>query len=46
MSGNLHNAIFLPETLELWFADAGRHTIACDEPYAHVKLGELIEFHR
>jgi hypothetical protein len=46
MSGNLHNAVFRPETLDMWFADAGRTTLACDEPYAHCNLGELIEFYR
>jgi hypothetical protein len=45
MQSNLHDAIFAPETLEMWFADAGRNTPACDEPYAHVSLRELIEFY-
>ena len=45
MHSNLHDAIFAPETLEMWFADAGRETPACDEPYAHVKLAELFEFY-
>ena len=34
MQSNLHDAIFAPETLEMWFADAGKNTPACDEPYA------------
>ncbi len=46
MSSNLHNAIFTPETLDMWFADAGRHTPACDEPYARCNLAELMEFYR
>jgi isopenicillin-N N-acyltransferase like protein len=46
MSSNLHDAILAPETLEMWFADAGRTTPACDEPYARVSLQELIEFYR
>ncbi|MHC4404216.1 MAG: C45 family autoproteolytic acyltransferase/hydrolase [Planctomycetota bacterium] len=46
MTSNLHNAIFAPETLDMWFADAGRHTAACDEPYAHCNLAELIRFYR
>jgi hypothetical protein len=46
MQSNLHDAIFAPETLEMWFADAGRTTPACDEPYAHVNLRELVEFYR
>lgn len=46
MASNLHDAVFSPETLEMWFADAGRHTPACDEPYAHCNLGELVQFYR
>ncbi len=46
MESNLHDAIFAPETLEMWFADAGANTPACDEPYAHVNLRELIEFYK
>ena len=45
MQGNLHDAIFAPETLDMWFADAGRYTVACDEPYAHVNLRKLVEFY-
>ena len=41
MHSNLHDAIFAPETLEMWFADAGRDTPACDEPYAHVNLSRV-----
>jgi hypothetical protein len=46
MSSNLHNAVFRPETGDMWFSDAGKKTPACDEPYAHVNLGELIAFYR
>ncbi len=46
MSSNLHDAIFAPETLDMWFADAGRHTPACDEPYAHCNLAALVRFYR
>lgn len=46
MSSNLHNAIFLPESLDMWFADAGKHTPACDEPYARVNLPDLIRRYR
>ena len=45
MNSNLHNAIFKPETLEMWVADAGKNTPACDEPYVRVNLAELISFH-
>jgi hypothetical protein len=43
---NLHNAIFAPQTLEAWFADAGRRTPAYKEPYTRVKFNELIQFYR
>jgi hypothetical protein len=45
MNSNLHDAIFSPETLDMWFADAGKHTPACDEPYAHCNLGQLIRLY-
>jgi isopenicillin-N N-acyltransferase like protein len=45
MQSNLHNAIFAPETLDMWFADATRQTSACDQPYAHVNLKELLKFY-
>jgi len=46
MASNLHDAIFSPETLEMWCADAGDKTPACDEPYARVKLDELIALYK
>jgi len=46
MNGNLHDAIFRPETLDFWVADAGRTTPACDEPYAHFNLAELLRSYR
>ena len=46
MDSNLHDAVFSAETLEMWFADAGPKTVACDEPYARFDLKELIEFYR
>lgn len=46
MNANLHDAIFAPETLDMWCAVSGRHTVACDEPYAHVNLAELIAFYQ
>ncbi|MBN2477508.1 MAG: hypothetical protein JXB62_23075 [Pirellulales bacterium] len=45
MESNLHDAVFSAETLEMWCADAGKHTPACDEPYAHFDLGRLIEYY-
>ncbi len=42
---NLHNAIFLPERLELWVAHAGPHDEpACTQPYTHFKLSELLSY--
>lgn len=46
MSSNLHNAIMLPELLEMWVADAGQTTPACDEPYVRVNLREILDFYR
>jgi dienelactone hydrolase len=46
MNSNLHDAIFRPESLEMWCADAGRDTVACDEPYARFDLVELLKFYR
>lgn len=46
MNSNLHDAVFSPETLEMWFADAGKKTPACDEPYAHCTLPELVRLYR
>jgi len=46
MKSNLHDAIFMPETLDLWFADAGKKTPACDEPYTKVNLRSLLDFYR
>lgn len=45
MTSNLHNAVFAPETQEMWFADAGRHTLACDEHYAHFSLESLVGYY-
>ena len=45
MRSNLHNAVFMPETLDMWFADAGKKTPACDEPYTRVNLRKLLEFY-
>ena len=46
MSSNLHNAVFAPERLTLWAADAGRRTPACDEPYVPFHIGRLRAFWR
>ena len=46
MKSNLHDAIFMPETLDMWFADAGKKTPACDEPYTKVNLRTILDFYR
>ena len=46
MNSNLHDAIFTPQTLDMWFADAGKWTPACDEPYVRCNLGELVRFYK
>ncbi len=45
-NGNLHNVIFAPQTLELWVTDATATQPAFKQPYAHVKVGELLEMMR
>jgi isopenicillin-N N-acyltransferase like protein len=46
MESNLHDAIFAPESQEMWFADAGKNTPACDEPYGHVKFKQLLHYYQ
>lgn len=43
MTSNLHNAIFLPETLDIHFAYSDNKTLACDRPYQKLNLAELAE---
>lgn len=45
MRSNLHDAVFAPETLDFWCADAGKKQPACDRPYAHFNLDKLIAFY-
>ena len=45
MKSNLHDAIFAPETLDVWFAEAGATTPACDEKYYRANLKEALEFY-
>lgn len=46
MNSNLHNAVFKPKTLDMWYADAGKNKAACDMPYTKVNLNELIKFYQ
>ena len=41
-NSNLHDALFCPETLELWVANAGRGKPAYQEPFHHYSLPELL----
>ena len=41
MGSNLHDAIFAPETLELWVANAQRHQPACAGPFNHHTWDQL-----
>ena len=41
---NLHNAIFAPQTLDVWISHAGKmNEPACDEPYHHFNLTSLLD---
>ena len=41
---NLHNAIFAPETLDVWISHAGPvNEPACDQPYHHYNLTKLMD---
>jgi isopenicillin-N N-acyltransferase like protein len=46
MKSNLHNAVFLPESLIFYFADADDKTLACFRPYYKLNLKELIKFYK
>lgn len=40
---NLHNAIFVPATLDVWVAHAGsKGELAYDQPYTHFNLRSLL----
>jgi len=43
MKSNLHDVLFAPQSLELWVANAGANTPACNEPYTHYSFKELLE---
>ena len=46
MDSNLQDAIFSPETLEIWIANAGPRSLACDEQYTRFDLAKLRQFFR
>ena len=43
MKSDLHNVLFAPQSLEFWVANAGSGTPACNEPYAHYSMTELLK---
>ncbi len=44
-SSNLHNAIFEPESLNIFFAEAGVDTPACDERYFETNINTIVDFY-
>ena len=46
MASNLHNAIFLPETLDMHFSYADAQRPACDCPYYHLNLADLLKYYK
>ena len=46
MASNLHNAIFLPETLNMHFSYADAERPACDCPYYHLNLADLLKYYK
>lgn len=43
MSSNMHDALFKPETLELWVTNSTLQEPACNLPYTHYDLNALIK---
>lgn len=43
MTSNMHNALFKPATLEFWVANSTLEQPACNNPYTHYDLNELIQ---
>lgn len=43
MKSNLHSALFAPESMEFWVANAGVHTPASKEPYYHYSFKDLLD---
>ncbi|KAA3618660.1 MAG: hypothetical protein DWQ05_06780 [Calditrichaeota bacterium] len=43
MKSDLHNVLFAPQSLDFWVADAGINTPACNEPYVHFSLADLLQ---
>ncbi|NOX64792.1 MAG: peptidase C45, partial [Chlorobi bacterium] len=43
MKSNLHSALFAPESMEFWVANAGINTPASEEPYYHYSFKDLLD---
>jgi isopenicillin-N N-acyltransferase like protein len=43
MNSNLHCALFEPETLDLWVANADSQNVAAHTRFTHYNLGELLQ---
>jgi len=43
MKSNLHSALFAPESMEFWVANAGINTPASKEPYYHYSFKDLLD---
>lgn len=43
MTSNMHDALFKPKTLELWVANSTVEQPACNRPYTHYDLNQLIK---
>ncbi len=43
MKSNLHNALFAPQSLELWVSNAGPQTPASSEPYTYYDFKKLLD---
>ncbi len=46
MASNLHDAIFLPQSLDMHFAYADAKQPACNCTYYHLNLNELLKYYR
>ncbi len=42
MKSNLHAVLFAPDTLDFWVANASAKNPACDNPFTHYNLTELL----
>ena len=43
MNSALHIVLFAPQSLEFWVANAGSGTPACNEPYTHYSMSDLLK---